>query len=409
MQMILKSSTLEEVMSEVTSFPMTISEMYTHILNRISEQSSTTKIRATKILSWIFRARRPLLVRELQQALTTSLDDTNEIIDEYSTDSAMVNLCLGLVTVDEERSIIRFVHFSVQEFLQERPFILEDESTVASTCLAFLNFDVFASGQCKNNRELEDRLLSYPFLSYAARYWAIHGKGCEELTFQQLAVKFLCSEHHLACATQMAGHANLTHDRYDRHFPRKISGLHVVASYGLVQLVDVLLQQLNIEVDIKDELGQTPTLYAAKQGHTTVLAQLARWGARIEIKDEKYCRSALSWATLNGHTSVVKWILSRKADIDINSFDYQHSTALHLAFERHHHSIVDLLIEQGASLNIVDQWQRTQAQLAFSDSSPVQLADYEKDKELSKPIAQGGQARVAVFRKRGATMASLVG
>ncbi|MCJ1355841.1 MAG: hypothetical protein MMC33_005833 [Icmadophila ericetorum] len=126
---------------------------------------------------------------------------------------------------------------------------------------------------------------------------------------------------------------------------------------------------------------------------------LIQRGARINIAD-KTCRSALSWAALNRRTAIVEWLLSQGLITNINSFDNQHSTPLHLAFERHHYDIVDLLMRRGASLNIVDQWQRTAAQLAFSGPLPVDLEDYVKDKSIGKLIAPGGQARVSVFRIR---------
>ena len=96
----------------------------------------------------------------------------------------------------------------------------------------------------------------------------------------------------------------------------------------------------------------------------------------------------------------MEWLLSQELTTNINSFDHQHSTPLHLAFKRHHYDIVDLLIKQGASLNIVDQWQRTAAQLAFSGPLPVDLEDYVEDKLIGRLIAPGGQARVSVFRRR---------
>ena len=408
MQRISKLSSLQEIREELSNLPQTLFGMYTQTLEKISKRPLALQKQTTKILSWIFRARRPLLVRELQQALATSIGNTNGIGQQYPITSVMVDWCLGLVTVDEERSTIRFVHFSVKEFLQEGPFILDNESTIATTCLTFLNIENFASGQCSNDKELEDRLQEFPFLDYAARYWAIHGKDCSEPRFEELAVKFLCSEHHLACATEVADRTR-TCDGYDRIFPRKLSGLHVAASYGLVQLIDVFLQQSKVRLDIKDDHGQTAMLYAAKQGHTPVVELLSQKGAQIDVRDNIHLRSALSWATLNGHTSVVKWLISQNGKVNINSFDYQHSTPLHLAFERHHYDVVDILVAQGASLNLVDQWQRTQAQLAFSGSSPVDLSDYVKDKTRSRTIAQGGQARVSVFRKHGGSVSSNVG
>ena len=321
----------------------------------------------------------------------------------------MEDWCLELVTVDEERSTVQFTHFSVQNFLQEGPFSLNDENMIAATCLAFLNLDIFASSQHNNDQKLEDRGPEFHLLEYSARYWAIRGKRCGQPGFEQLAVDLSRSEHHLACTTPVAGYSDCPPDECYRLSARRLSSLHVIALFGLVQLIDVILQQPGADVDVKDSQGQTPIIYAAKKGHDAVVKVLARKGAQIGLKDDTHRRSALGWATLNGHTPVVRWLLSQKDDVDINSFDYQHSTPLHLAFERHHYDIADLLVQRGASLSLLDQWQRLHAQPAISGSTIVNLADYVKDRALSKPIPQGGQARVSVFRKHSGTVAFHVG
>lgn len=407
MEGISKLGSLPEILN-VLSTPQTIQDVYAERFAKLSNRSSVAEKQAATIVSWIFRAKRPLLVRELQQALATSIADTSLGSRVYPTASIMVERCLGLIDIEDERSVVRFIHFSVQEFLQEGYFAMDTDCIIANTCLTFLNFDNFAIGQCEDDQALQRRLQDYPFLEYAAQFWAVHGQSCTGSSFEQLAIKLLSSDRHVACASQLATYDGNSFDRHSRLFFRKLSGLHVAASYGLIRLVKLLLQDSRIEVDIKDDYGQTPILYAAKQGHTSVVEFLAGEGAEIDVRDSVHHRSALSWATLNGHTSLVEWLLCQKFPIDINTFDYQHSTPLHLAFERHHHDIVDLLVAQGASLNLVDQWQRTQAQLAFSGSSPVDFADYVKDRTLSNSIAQGGQARVTVFRKHGGSISSYV-
>jgi Ankyrin repeats (3 copies)/Ankyrin repeats (many copies) len=408
MQRIAKSSSLAEINNKLDELPDTLDGMYVSIFQAIEKQSSSFGTETTRVLSWIFRAKRPLLVRELQQATTTFPGKRRSAELKYPEAAHLVDCCLGLVTIDE-RSIIRFVHFSVQEFLEQKSYLLDTDCTIASTCLYFLCFDNFATGECASHEALRELLRDVPFLEYAASYWVIHGKGCSEPDFVNLALKFLSSEPHLACAAQVAGYGGRSSDGSGRALSQKVSGLHVVASFGLESLALALLEDHRISVDVLDDHGQTPILYAAKQGHTAMVELLASRGAEVDKKDSMHHRTALSWATLNGHTAVAKWLLYQNPRITINSFDYQHSTPLHIAFERHHYDIVDLLVAQGASLNLVDQWQRTPAQLAFSGSSLIDLSNYVKEKSLTNAIAQGGQARVSVFKRHGHCHTSLVG
>lgn len=356
---------------------------------------------ATTVLSWIFRAKRPLLVAELLQAIAVSVDEHKASLHEHRREqlTEILDACFGLVVIDEERSVIRFVHFTVQEYLQVRPSILHGECEIARTCLTFLTFESFARNLCRNDKDLKEKVSRFPLLEYAARYWGVHGKDCAELTFSQLATKFLCNDDYLASANQVMDYTNPHPENHIKVFTRKLSGLHAVASFGLDQLLESVMEHSHAKINEVDDQGQTPLIHAAKHGQTKMVELLMQRGGTTDVEDETR-RSALSWAALNGHTAVVDWLLSQDTTTNINAFDHQHSTPLHLAFERHHYDIVDLLVKRGASLNIVDQWQRTAVQLAFSGPSPVNLQEYEKDKSVGRLIAQGGQARVSVFRRR---------
>lgn len=119
MQRIAKSSSLAEINNKLDELPDTLDRMYISIFQAIEKQSSSFGTETTRVLSWIFRAKRPLLVRELQQATTTFPRKRRSAALKHPEAAHLVDCCLGLVTIDE-RSIISFVHFSVQEFLEQK-------------------------------------------------------------------------------------------------------------------------------------------------------------------------------------------------------------------------------------------------------------------------------------------------
>jgi hypothetical protein len=55
---------------------------------------------------------------ELQHALAVEVGDSRLGEDNLERIERMVSVCAGLVTVDEESSIIRLVHYTMQEYFE---------------------------------------------------------------------------------------------------------------------------------------------------------------------------------------------------------------------------------------------------------------------------------------------------
>src|SRR5690606_32227119 len=98
---------------------------------------------AMKILMWIHIAFRPLQLNELGHALAVERDQTNLEKDNIPSQSTMLKSCCGLVIVDTETSSVRFIHYTLQEFLQNKTdtYFPDRFSQAAITCLTYLNFE----------------------------------------------------------------------------------------------------------------------------------------------------------------------------------------------------------------------------------------------------------------------------
>ena len=72
----------------------------------------------------------------------------------------LVSVCAGLVTVDQESSIVRLVHLTAQEYFERIRLkrFPNAQSKITTTCLTYLSFDVFAKGYCLTDEILENRL-----------------------------------------------------------------------------------------------------------------------------------------------------------------------------------------------------------------------------------------------------------
>lgn len=128
-------------------------------------------------------AERLLTTSELRGAL--AIRANTETLDEDKRDSTsiIISVCTGLVTVDEDRGIIRLVYDTTREYLgthifyikpQKKLTTLEDpiifdaqKNSLAKTdahrtmtviCVTYLLFCVFESGFCLTDHEFEERL-----------------------------------------------------------------------------------------------------------------------------------------------------------------------------------------------------------------------------------------------------------
>jgi hypothetical protein len=85
----------------------------------------------------------------------------------------ILDVCAGLVVIENESQVIRIVHFTAQEFFRRSPGSLfpDADTQISKTCLAYLSFDVFRESLCISPEEIEARPQLFPFLNYAAHHW----------------------------------------------------------------------------------------------------------------------------------------------------------------------------------------------------------------------------------------------
>jgi ankyrin repeat protein len=113
---------------------------------------------------------------------------------------------------------------------------------------------------------------------------------------------------------------------------------HVICPNHLGKL---LLGTGNVDIDSKDNYGQTPLLWAAESGHEAVVKLLLEMG-KADVDCNCNGRTPLSYAAENGHEAVVKLLLETgRADVD--SRDKYSWTPLSFATLHGHEAVVKLL------------------------------------------------------------------
>lgn len=135
---------------------------------------------AENALKWILSAVRPLTPAELITGISiTPGESTDNLASQGLTVQAILDICQPLLELDSGLKILRFAHFSVQEFLLGQYTIEESHTHVAEACLTLLvNHDPRPAS--------DDQPKAYAMLDYATFNWAAHvrlsGAGSNTLT-----------------------------------------------------------------------------------------------------------------------------------------------------------------------------------------------------------------------------------
>ncbi|KAF5576273.1 ankyrin protein [Fusarium pseudocircinatum] len=329
-----------------------LTQAYKETMDRINQQQPDHIILAKKVLFWIARAKRELTVQELQHALAMSSVQCEPCEADLPFDETLVTVCAGLVAVDEAKKTIQLVHYTVQEYLNQRPCQLlpVTELDIARACLAYLSFSSFEGGYYGSWYGMEHRLRSYPFYHYAAKNWGHHARD-SSISVDELI-------EHFSPGTQLMKSVCVLLVRespisYPR--PRSTSRLHIAAYFGLENIVQKLLLTCS-QADPTDDTNRTPLSYAAEQGHETVIKLLIDNGAdrdsRGTGKYQHEGRTPISFAAEKGHEAAVRTLINREACLHLacgTKFG-RGWTPLSYATRCGHKAIVTLLLESGAEL-----------------------------------------------------------
>lgn len=96
--------------------------------------------------------------------------------------------------------------------------------------------------------------------------------------------------------------------------------------------------------------GHTPLLVAARDGHTAIVADLLKAGAKARVQDWIFKGAPIHKATYNGNTEILKLILTAPdVDIDVQG-PINGYTALHDALWHGYAECAEILIDAGADL-----------------------------------------------------------
>ncbi|KAB5542460.1 hypothetical protein GE09DRAFT_1225395 [Coniochaeta sp. 2T2.1] len=341
---------------------------YQHAMERINGQKPGFRKLALKAICWITCATRPLSPPELQHALAVEVGDSELDEDNILGLERMVSICAGLVTIDGESQVIRLVHYTTQEFFQERwgewfPTAHDDLATV---CITYLSFKDFDWGRCKTYEEYTQRLRLYPLFLYAISSLGQHFHQASSPVKQQV-IDFFEEGPNLDAAVQgwsvsdrkAIGAAADLEDLFEQ--ASKKDALFLATCLGLEEVIESLLVKrhadpgdtasrgnLEDDPDITSETeqnGEAPwrdiTLEDDEDPVTSrFFAEIGKQGHLDIVRSSGY--TLLHMAVSDIKEDAVIHLLNRGYDKDAKGLDGW--TPLHLAAEVHTPAIVRHLL-----------------------------------------------------------------
>ena len=342
--------TLGEIHEALDSLPRGLDDAFEETLSRIQRQPEGRKKLGMNTLMWITNAKRPLLVSELSDALAIRPGITSLNPLYRPSQKLMVESCLGLVTVNEQTSIIRLVHYSVQQFFekhQKRIFPL-GESAVAELTTTYSMLEEFALGSRPNEEGIQTLISQNPFSVYAACFWGHHVRNAKCSQADELALVFLRSGPQRVCSYQISRYtAGLKEIYWEAEEANSCNGILMAAAFGLEGLAKTLLEDDQAQIDSMTKMGTTALIRAAASGNLSFMQMLLDRGAD-KLKENWY-GSAIHCAAEAGQVGALTELLQRGLEVDIR--DRRGRTALHCATIEGHVPAMRTLLTRGADVN----------------------------------------------------------
>lgn len=423
----------EDIKKALTELPKGLDETYERMLFTISSLGPTGSAKALNVLKWILFAVRPLSPAELIAVISFPSTASSSNLSLKS----VFDICQNLVLLDEGQGVVRFAHYSVQEFLLKQGrehkgyadhFGVEKGHTdLAEVCTAFLSTD---------ESEVSPSLIDYTTFNWG-EHVRLSGPGSHGLT--QLCDYFLtpyqvfetwvlrvCTRHRGLCTDQtpfpvatpllVAGYYQLwhifrvlLHRESNPNSPNNDgqTALHLAAMNGSQEATRHLVETDGVEVDPRDGYDQTPLSCAAENGHVEVVEiLLKKEGVNVDNNDS-YGRTPLSRAAAEGHTRVVRLLLNKKG-VGVDSEDQDGRTPLSLAAGNGHRRVVEMLLKkEGVKADSKDDDNRTPLSWAAAEGhfrvvevllKQLDVDMNNKDRSFGYTVlilaAQNGHARV---------------
>ena len=323
------ADSLRRLRKALETLPEELDDTYDQAMERIQCQKRSTVDFASKILSWVIFARRPMTIEELRCALAVEPGDSLLHKEGLPDRGYLLSVCGGLVMISGDTENVRFIHYTVQEYFERarHPQFSSAYTYLATTCITYLSFSAFATGPLstsigskKMNKtrnfiqryEEPKRIHGYldgnVLLKYASEHWGDHVREChdQDPAIHAMVRSFLTRKANVSCSL-VVGYRERSLTIFERFSSSNVTDLHVAARFGLDWLAEEFLQQ-GASVCALAPNGRTPLYETTASGHTNAVKSLPERGANPKSKDQ-HGEDAMVLAARAGHEPATRSLL----------------------------------------------------------------------------------------------------
>ncbi|KAH7136903.1 putative ankyrin repeat-containing protein [Dactylonectria estremocensis] len=365
-----------------SSLPQNVDEAYEKILAK-----STDSKQAKKMLHIIAAAVRPLTLAEMNLALTIRSTDRSyedivtrpeERFGRYARD-----LCGLFINITDSR--IYLLHQTAKEFLvltsgmghrndHDRQLTWkysldppESHRILCQICISYLLLRDFDTHPPEENQDEAHHLSAHVFLNYSATHWASHFRAAAIEDDQMLlSLQQICDASSNRCRTWFRAYCTNTYTT----FPGGFTTLMIASYFGIEVIAKLELGRDDVEINATDVTSHRSALsWASENGFSDIVKILIKHpklslktitklpflkGAEVDMKDRSG-RTPLSYAAWNGHQAIAQRLV--KAGARTDSKDILGYTPITYAICSGHMDLIKQLTK-GAQFDSVDEIRR---------------------------------------------------
>ena len=357
-------------------------------MDRINSQHADKATLARKVLSWVFHASRPLTILEIQHALAVEAGDTTLDEDNIPEEELLLSVCNGLVTYGKEGGFLTLVHYTFQQYLEQKAETLfpNAQADIARTCLTYLSFDDFEQGPFPKGKGSLVRLERWPLLSYAASKWGYHARQGAEEACRDMILSFLSQDVKMSASVQILLIRESTGLYHVDRFAYEVSALWLASFYGLEYTVSCLLASQRYGVDGKTTWGDTALHGAARCGNLRILDMILSKSTDVIAKDGGGDMSLRLRFSFGSAYDISRLLLDGGAHV--NAVTFRGETALYLAILSGQKWLARLLLTRGADVTLENDFGLAPLTLA-SDAGDEEFVQMLLEHDLQKQIQCG--------------------
>lgn len=362
---------VDKTISDAASrIPETVDEAYDRILSKSCDFEQ-----AKKILHIVMAATRPLTVEEMNLALALQKSHQShhdiKLKSEERFRQELRDICGLFITIINSK--IYLLHQTAREFLLDNnpksPTDVYGDSTWKHSLNMFeshnILFDICISYLCNLGSDAnchdetgalclcaEDMI----FLDYSAKYWVTHFFGLHTKTQNEKTELILkiCDVDSRHCQTWFEAYWASTNSK----FPKGFTSLMIAAYFGLQTAVQSLIEA-DVDLDLQDDTYQRTALSWAVRNGFKVIAELLVKGVRFKQGPFKlpwrkkakvdqvdiYGRTPLFYAVWNGSAATVKLLINAGARVHLK--DQLDGTPISYAVCNQNEQVVNILLRTG--------------------------------------------------------------